>query len=343
MDVSADAVQDIVDDIHSTETVFDAVAPLARDENTLDDWVRGGASVVGVTIASREDCAGAMGLLGRWHRRLAARHDILLHVTRPEDMEKARREGKLGILFHFQGSAPLEKDLNLVEAYYQLGVRVIQLTYNVRGLVGDGCEESGDAGLSHFGRELVREMERVGMLVDLSHTGYRTTMEAMEESKGPVVFSHSNADAVYKSNRNIRDDQIKAVADKGGVIGVSVFPPMVSDSRPQPTMAELLAHVDYIASLVGTDHIGFGSDYWPGQHPYATPEKAREIYDSYLREGIWKPETYYPTPYVYVEGVETPDRLRNLTSALLEHGYSREDVLKILGGNFHRVYRQVWK
>jgi membrane dipeptidase len=134
MDVSADAVRDVVDDIHSTETVFDAVAPLARDESTLGDWVRGGASVVGVTIASREGCAGAMGLLGQWHRRLAARRDTLLHVTRPEDMKKARREGKLGILFHFQGSAPLEKDLDLVETYYRLGVRVIQLTYNVRGL-----------------------------------------------------------------------------------------------------------------------------------------------------------------------------------------------------------------
>ena len=147
-----------------------------------------------------------------WNERLRRRADELLLVTKAEDMERAKREGKLGIIFHFQGSSPVEKDLGLVEIFYRLGVRVMQLTYNVKDFVGDGCEETGNGGLSDFGKKLIREMNRVGMVVDLSHTGHRTTMEAMEVSQSPCVFSHSGCSAVFRSNRNIHDDQIKAVA-----------------------------------------------------------------------------------------------------------------------------------
>ena len=330
-------------EVHRNAIVYDAVCPLAREEATLDDLIKGGVNVVAPTVGGSGDCAETMRSIGIWYERLRRRSDELLLVTRAEDMERAKREGKLGIIFHLQGTTPVGRDLGLVEIYYRLGVRVMQLTYNVKDLVGDGCEETGDGGLSDFGKRLIEEMNRVGMVVDLSHTGHRTTMEAMEVSQTPCVFSHSNCTAVHRSNRNIQDDQITAVAADGGVVGVTLFSNFVSDSKPQPTKGDLLAHFDHLAELVGIDHIGFGTDYFDAQSPYATEELAQEHYRDLIDSGMGKPETYSEPPWVYPEGVETPDKLANLTRTLLEHEFSEAEVHKILGGNFMRVYREVWK
>ena len=336
-------IQERALEVHRSAIVYDAVCPLAQKEVALDDLIKGGVNVVASTIGGRGDCAASMGSIGIWYERLRRRSDELMLITKAEDMERAKAEGKLGIIFHFQGTAPIERDLGLIEIYYRLGVRIMQLTYNVKDFVGDGCEETGDGGLSDFGKKVIQEMNRVGMLVDLSHTGYRTTMEAMEVSEAPCVFSHSNCKAVFRSNRNIQDDQITAAAAKGGVVGVTAFPGIVSGTKPQPTKDELLTHFDYIAEIVGVDHIGFGSDYFDAQSPYATPEEADRIYRGFVDSGTWKPETYSPPPYVYPEGIETPDKLANLTQMLLEHEYSDMEVHKILGGNFMRVYKEVWK
>ena len=330
-------------EVHKGAIVYDAVCPVGQNEEMLDDMIRGGVTVAALTIGGSDDCAETMRSIGMWYARLGRRADDLLLVTRVEDMERAKREGKLGLIFHFQGTTPIGRDLGMVEVYYRLGVRIIQLTYNVKDFVGDGCEEPGDGGLSDFGKRLIREMNRAGMLVDLSHTGHRTTMEAMEASDAPCVFSHSNCHSVYRSNRNIRDEQIRAVAAGGGVAGVTAFPGVVSGTRPAPTRDELLAHFDYYANLVGIDHIGFGSDYYYGQDPYSSLEEAHQMYQERIDSGSWKPETYRPPPYIHPEGIETPDKLPNLTRMLMEHEYSRDDVHKVLGGNFMRVYRQVWK
>ena len=124
---------------------------------------------------------------------------------------------------------------------------------------------------------------------------------------------------------------------------MTAFPGFVSKTRPQPTKDELLAHFDHLAEVAGIDHIGFGSDYFEGQDPYVTPEEADRVYRTWIDSGSWKPETYSPPPYIYPEGIETSDRLANLTRTLVEHEYSDTDVHKILGGNFMRVYREVWK
>ena len=329
-------------EVHSRAIVYDAVCPLAQKDEALDDLIKGGVTVVASTVAARGDLSETMQSIAMWYERLRRRSNELLLVTKVEDMERAKAEGKLGIIFHFQGAAPIGTNLDMVEVYYRLGVRIMQLTYNVKDYVGDGCEESGDGGLSDFGKRLIQEMNRVGMLVDLSHTGHRTTMEAMEASNAPCVFSHSNCNQIFRSKRNISEDQIRKVAAGGGVIGVTTFPGIVSDSS-QPTKEELLAHFDHYASVVGIDHIGFGSDYFDGQVPYVSLEAAQAIYQKWIDSGAWTPETYRPPPYIYPEGIETPDQLPNLTRMLLEHEYSTDDVGKILGRNFMRVYKEVWK
>ena len=341
--MSSAGVAERVKDIHRNAIVYDAVCPLAQKEATLDDLIKGGVNVVAPTIGGPGSLQETMASIGMWYERLRRRTDELLLVTRADDMQRARDEGKLGIIFHLQGTGPLGRDVGLVEVLYRLGVRIMQLTYNVKDFVGDGCEEPGDGGLSDFGRTVVQEMNRVGMVVDLSHTGHRTTMEAMEVSQAPCVFSHSNCEAVFKSNRNIDDDQVAAAAATGGVVGVTAFPGFISGTKPQPTKQDMLAHFDHLVEVAGVDHVGFGSDYFEGQDPYVTGEEANRVYRTWIDSGAWKVETYSPPPYIYPEGIETPDRLENLTRMLVEHEFSDEDVGKILGGNFMRVYGEVWK
>jgi membrane dipeptidase len=328
--------------LHRDAIVIDMVCPLLAVERHVDDWVAGGATAVGPTVASDDGCAAAMRNVGMWLERLRRRGDALLHVTSAADVTRAKREGKLGIVFHFQNTQPFERNPELVAVYARLGVRVVQLTYNVRNWVGDGCEEPADAGLSDFGRRIIREMNRAGMVVDLSHTGYRTTMEAMELSEAPCVFSHSNARAVHDSRRNLRDDQIKAVAAAGGVIGLNGFPAFVSPRR-WPTLDDLLRHADHIAERAGTDHLSVGLDYYQGQWPFADASRARALYEQRLEAGRWRPENYPPPPYRYPKGIEVPSKLGALTAALLARGYREDDVRKILGLNLLRVFERVWK
>jgi membrane dipeptidase len=255
------------------------------------------------------------------------RDPSLIHVLAVDDIYRAKREGKLGVGFHFQNSRPVEHDLGLLVTLHRLGLRVMQLTYNEKNQVGDGATERTDAGLSKFGIKMVEEMNRLGIVVDCSHVGYRTTMDAMEVSKVPVVFSHSNAHGVFASKRNIKDDQIKALARSGGVIGMNGFPGFVSrdsfvDKTRGPSLAQLLDHVDYIAKLVGTDHIG--------------------VAEGYRRYG-YETDTYPEPPWHYPSGIDDISLLPNFTKGLLARGYSGPDVRKILGENFIRVFKQAWK
>jgi len=328
--------------LHRQAVVIDMVCPLLVHERYLDEWIRGGATCVGPTVAWDHTLGQAMDNLAMWFDRFRRLSDRILHVTRVEDIARAKREGKLGVIFHFQNTQPFERNPELVEVYYRLGLRMAQLTYNLKNWVGDGCDELTDAGISEFGRRVIREMNRVGMVVDLSHTGYRTTMEAIEVSEAPVVFSHSNAKAVCDSRRNLRDDQIKAVAAKGGVIGLNGYPAFVSRRR-WPTLDDLLKHADYIAERVGVDHLSVGLDYYHGQWPFASQKEAMALYDEALKSGRWRPGTYPKPPYRFPKGVEVPSKLANLTAALLDRGYSEKDVRKILGENLIRVFTRVWK
>lgn len=327
--------------LHREATVIDMVCPLLIREQYIGEWIKGGATCAGPTVAADHTLVETMAQITMWYERFR-RLDTLLHVTRVEDIARAKKQGKLGIIFHFQNTQPLERDAGLVEVYYRLGVRMIQLTYNLKNWVGDGCDELTDAGLSAFGRQVIREMNRVGMVVDLSHTGYRTTMEAIDVSEATVVFSHSGAKAVHDSARNLRDDQIKAVAAKGGVVGLNGFPAFVSKRR-WPTVDDLVDHAAHIADLVGPEHLSVGIDYYHGQWPFASPKEATAMYAAALSSGRWRAGTYPKPPYKYAKGIEVPSKLGNLTAALLRRGFGEKDVRKIMGENLVRVFTNVWK
>ena len=326
--------------VHREAIVIDATCPLANRMEFLEDWVRGGATAITPSVEASNGVEGAMRSIAGWHKRIEAHRDRFSQVMCAADIEAAKSQGRLGIIFHFQNTDPVDDDLDLLPVYARLGVRMVQLTYNRKNRVGDGCEERTDAGLSRFGVRLIQEMNRLRLLVDLSHTGYRTTMEAMEISNAPPVFSHANCRAVCDSVRNLRDDQIRAVAARGGTIGIVGFPAFVAPV-PRPTLDHLIAHIDHIAGLVGTDAIALGLDYFDGMAGVMPTEEAAALYERLLATGVWTPEGYPPPPWHYPEGLERPSGLPQLTAALLDRGYGAEDVHKILGGNFLRVFHQV--
>ena len=327
-------------DIHATSIVIDGTCPLLRRREFVDWYIEGGVTACCPTVGSTAPAEETLRNLGAWHRFIGARADLML-VREAADIEAAKSRAKLGLIFHFQGADPIENDLNLVEAYHALGVRMIQLTYNVRNRVGDGCEEKTDAGLSAFGADLITRLNENRIVVDCSHTGYRTTLDAIERSSRPVVFSHANAFALHPSPRNINDDQIRAVAATGGLVGVNGFPAFLGTS-PQPTIERFVEHLDHMVETAGIDHVALGIDYYEGMHPVADAAEATQFFKQQLAQRRWSEASYPPPPHHYPQGMATPRELPNLTVRLLARGYAPDDVRKLIGGNWLRVFGTVW-
>lgn len=326
--------------VHEQSLVIDAVCPLVMDDARYLNWYReGGVTALAPTVGSTESARRTLDRIAVWCKWLRERSD-LMWVRVSSDVETAKRQGRLGIFLHLQGTDPIEDNLNLIDLYKHLGVGIIQLTYNVRNRVGDGCEEASDAGLSRFGRSLVDRLNDARIIVDCSHTGARTTLDAIERSRHPVVLSHSNVSAVHRSTRNASPELIDNISRSGGLIGIAGFPAMISDS-PVPSLNQFIAHIDAIVERVGIDHVGLGIDYYPWQHGVSGEEEARRSYEESKRAGIWG-EAYPPPPHIYPAGIETPKTLRSLTAALIDRGYSEIDTRKILGLNWLRVMKSVW-
>jgi membrane dipeptidase len=266
-----------------------------------------------------------------WYRKFflsQSEHCVLVDTV--ADIERAKRESKLAVGFHFQGTVAVGRDLSLVEPFYKLGVRHMLLAYNQKNFVADGCHELGNGGLSRFGRELVTEMNRVGMFVDVAHTGYRSAMDTLEHSDRPVICSHTNAWAINPHARCIKDDQIKAIAASGGVIGVTGLSLFTGDD--DATVAKFVDHIDHIATLVGPAHVGLGLDYVadiPTLMAAAAATATR-----------WPAEGGYSR--TDVKQVELTD-IAQVAEVLLDRGYSEGDVRGVLGGNWLRLMREVWR
>lgn len=325
--------------LHARSTVIDAACPLARDPAYLSWYREGGVTVVAPTVGGRASARASLNQLAIWQRLLRERED-LLQIRRADDIRAAKQSSRLGVYLHFQGTEPIEDDLDLIDLYKALGVGVIQLTYNVRNRIGDGCEERTDAGLSRFGVKLIERLNQARIIVDCSHTGHRTSLDAIECSSVPVILSHSNVASVHSSARNASDELIGAIARSGGVIGVVGFPALVANTTA-PTLDQFIEHIDAIVRIVGIDHVGLGLDYYAWQSGVASDEKAMRGYKEAVRTGIWG-EAYPPPPHHYPAGIATPRTLLNLTARMLERGYDEADVRKVLGDNWLRVMQRVW-
>ena len=326
--------------IHREAILIDDVCPLIQTRRYLDWYQEGGFTAVAPTVAIYENAWQTVKELGAWHDHVRRNPDLVI-VRHAADIEAAKREGKLGLILHFQNTDPVENDLNLVDAFKALGVGVMQLCYNVRNRVGTGATEDNDEGLSHFGEKFVARCNDARVIVDCSHTGRQTTLDAIAASSRPVIFSHANPKGVFDCQRNIDDTQIRAIAEKGGVIGVVGYAYFLGREQ-RPTLDSYIDHMDYLVRVAGVEHVCIGIDYFRFQYPVATEAEAQVMYDAAISSGKWSKETYLPPPYYYPAGIETPRTMLNLTRRLLERGYKEDAIKKIYGRNLLRVYREVW-
>jgi membrane dipeptidase len=257
-------------------------------------------------------------------------------VTTANDILRFKRRGKLGVIFGVQGIAPkIEGDLTLLRILHKLGLRVATLTQNERSLLGCGCMEQTDSGLTQLGAACVREMNRLGMLVDLAHSGELTAIQALELAEVPCIVSHANARALADHPRNVTDTVLKALATNGGVIGVTAYAPFLRDRRAgRATIDHMIDHVCHISSLIGLKHVGIGSDHF---------EAESEV--RYGAFAIWFPGSQrgYDMREVNARGFETVDDWPAMTEALLRRGFSEKETLAILGRNHLRVFRSAWR
>jgi membrane dipeptidase len=270
----------------------------------------------------------AIRYISRQRDKIRKEYPQFMIVKTVDDIRQAKAEKKLALALWFQGANPLSNDIRLIETYYSLGIRQILLTYNTRSAIGDGLLEKNDAGLSEFGYKVIEEMNRVGMLIDMSHGGIKTSLDVIAASNDPVIFSHSNAQGVHPHVRNLTDEQIKAVANKKGLIGINGTGLILGVEKP--TCEKLVEHISYISDLVGSiDLIALGLDlvYFTEMLPLF-----------FEKSGLTYPKGYLGP----MEGLQ-PEDLNNLIETLLFHHYSDEDIKKILGGNFLRVASKVWK
>ena len=267
-------------------------------------------------------------MLAGMRRWLKARPDQYVLIATADDIEAARATGRLAVGFDIEGANAIADQPSLLELYYDLGVRWMLLAYNRNNRVGGGCQDE-DTGLTPFGREVIAEMERVGMQVCCSHTGHQTVCDVLAVATKPVIFSHSNASAVHPHRRNIPDELIRACAATGGVVGINGLSSFLGRND---NLSEAFArHVDHVVQLVGPQHVALGLDY---------------VFDTQeLDDLLASMRGTFPPGLGYEEGIEfvAPEQLEDIVQILLSWGYARADLEALLGGNLMRLARAVWK
>ena len=258
-------------------------------------------------------------------------HDDYVLVNRVDDIQNAKSRNKMAISFMFQGSNPIDKNLDMIDIYYQLGVKSLIIAYNIQNSYGGGCTDKNDNGLTRFGYQLIEKMNQTGMIIDLSHVGIRTSLDAISHSQQPVIFSHVNIGAIHPHPRNITDEQIIACAAGGGFVGIGGNGPLLGDLDAK--ISTYVDHIDYVVQLVGEDHVALGTD-----HVYF-----QEVFDNFMQKNSVVYPQHYDVPQLNQWHSITPEQLPEIVAEMKKRHYSEDRIKKILGGNFMRVAKAVLK
>ena len=339
---------------YSKLTVIDALGgPGSANEpgkrlgaGELADVRASGITAVNLTVSRvgsyARDYDGTIEQIGHWDAEIAAHPDLLLKLNDAQDLAVAKKSGRLAIIYGFQDATPFGEDLDRLETFRGLGVRIVQLTYNRRNLVGDGCLEPGNAGLSEFGKTLVERMNASNVLVDLSHCGQRTTDEAIALSKKPVAITHTGCAAVANLPRNKSDATLRALADRGGVAGIYFMPYLRTSG--QPLAADVVAHIEHALDVAGEDHVGIGTD-----GTISAVELTEDYKKAFAAEIAERQKAGISAPgettavYTFVPDLNTPRRLETLATLLARRGRPERVIDKVLGGNFLRLFNETWR
>lgn len=319
----------------------------ALDAEELAHVAQSGLSAVQMTVGA----VGTMAPLAafekivrevtRWDVLIAAHPGMLAAVRSADDIRRAKSTGRTGLIYGLQDGVSFEDDLGRLEALAHVGIRVVQPTYNRRNLLGDGCMEPADAGLSRTGREAVERIQSLGMLLDLSHCGRRTAADAIAAATRPVAFTHTGCHALVEHPRHRTDAELRAVADTGGVSGIFVMPYLARGR--QPTADDVIAHLEHAIKVAGEDHVAIGTDGMisPTEITEEFRQQFRDITLSRKEQGIAAP---YETEegYLFAADLNTPRRFETLADRLMRRGHGEARVEKVLGANLLRVFGNAW-
>ena len=318
----------IVVDACAPVAPFAAIEPEGGPEKLVGTYVEAGVTFAVFTVVDDfpNSIEQTIKLIGANRRFFLSQPEKYVLVDTPEDVRTAKAAGKLAVGFSFQGSNALLGELALVEVYRRLGVIQMLLAYNIASLAADGCHESRNAGLSQFGRSLIAEMNRVGVIVDVTHVGLRSSLEALELTTKPPVFSHSTPKKFAPHDRNITDEQIRACANKDGVVGLTGIGLFMDSQFQKATVSRLVDTIEYVAQQVGPKHAGIGLDYMDAE------SMARYFWQ---HAPLYGGGDQYPTDG-YID-FAPPRVLPEIAEELSRRGYSEDECRGILGGNYLRV------
>lgn len=309
--------------------------PVVHGENALDRAVRGGIDCAVITIAAYDEtfmkCLA--NIMEMYHFIDEHQNRVYLAKTVPE-VERAQQDAKVAIVLALQTGTPVETDWQTtLPVLAHLGVRQMQLTYNERNRLGSGCLEPADGGLTAYGRQVLRGLKHFGVAPDIAHAGRQTARDIVELFDGPVVCSHANAWALTNHPRNLKDDLIKQVAERGGVLGIGAWTPLnVRSPGEVPTRTDFLDHVEYVAQLVGPKHVGIGLD---------LNENVRAMPVTSMFSFMYDTPGHAKMPQS-VHGLDNLAQFADVAADLANRGYSADDVAGILGANYLRVVSQIW-
>jgi membrane dipeptidase len=318
--------------LHQDSIIIDGLIIAKWERALFEDMRKGGLTAANCTVSVWEDFQKTVDNIVAMNNLIEANSDLVMKVKTTADIFKAKELGKTGLMMGFQNAHAFEDQVGYVQVFKDLGVGVVQMCYNTQNLVGTGCYER-DGGLSGFGHEIVAEMNRVGIMCDLSHVGSRTSEEVILASKKPVCYSHCLPSGLKDHPRNKSDAELKFIADHGGFIGVTMFAPFLKNGI-NSSIDDYVEAIAYIVNIAGIDQVGIGTDFTQG-HGY-------EFFEWLTHDKGYARRLTSFGKIVNPEGIRTVGEFPNLTEALLKHGFSATDVAKIMGGNWVRVLKDVW-
>ncbi|MFO1057347.1 MAG: dipeptidase [Dongiaceae bacterium] len=319
--------------LHDEAIVIDGLIISNFSRAVFADMRRGGLTAANCTCAVWENFRGATDNLARWQRWFAENDDLILQVRSTADILRAKREGRTGVILGWQNLAAIEDRIEHLGLFKALGVGVMQIAYNTQNLVGSGCYESRDGGLSDFGREVIHEMNRLGILCDLSHVGSRTSEEVIRHSRRPVAYTHVLPAGLKAHPRNKTDDELRFIADHGGFVGVTMFPPFLAQGGAA-TVDDFVAAIEYVIDRIGSERVGIGTDF--------TQDQDAAFFEYLCRDkGVGRWLTRFGE-VINPAGLRTIGDFPNLTRAMERRGWPEARILGVIGGNWLRFLGEAW-
>lgn len=319
--------------LHERLLVVDGLNISRFDRAVFEDMRRGGVTAANCTCSIWENFRESMDQIARWQQHFRDHADLITPVRTAADIRRAHAEGRTGIILGWQNLSGIEDRLDYLGLFKALGVGVMQIAYNTQNWVGTGCYERHDGGLSEFGHEVIAEMNRLGILCDLSHVGAKTSEDVILASKQPVAYTHCLPAGLKAHPRNKSDAQLRFIADRGGFVGVTMFPPFLARGTAS-TVDDYVQAIEYVIDLVGEEQVGIGTDFTQGWGP--------EFFDWITRDkGRARKLTEFGE-ILNPQGLRTIGEFPNLTAAMQRRGWSETRIRRVMGENWVRVLGEVW-